>query len=326
MKAICVNQFGEADVLQLQDVNRPEVVTHQVLIKVKAIGVNYADVNRRKNQYVVPTPLPFIPGSEVSGEIVELGSDVQEFQVGDRVTALLGPKCSGYAEYALGHPRTMVRIPVEIDDIQAAVFPLQGLTAYHILKTSARLQKGETVLIHAAAGGVGTLAVQLAKRFGAGTVIATAGTPEKRALAQSLGADYTIDYTVEDWPDEVLRVTHGEGVDVVLESIGGNIFEKNLLFLKKFGRIVVFGAASGQIATLNPRLLIEKCQSVVGFLLSRIVEQPKLYRESMQELIDLIVRKDLKLMIGGTFPLEDAARVHRLLESRKTIGKLILQP
>jgi NADPH2:quinone reductase len=325
MKAIRCHQYGEPDVLQLEEVDTPVPGPRQVLIRVKAAGVNYADVMRRRNMYVQHTPLPFIPGSEVAGEIVAVGPEVKSVKEGDRVVTLLGPKCSGYAEYVIGYEPMLIPIPEGLDEVQAAALPLQGLTAYHILKTSGQVKPGETVLVHAAAGGVGTLSVQLAKHFGA-TVIATASTEEKLALARSLGADHTINYTAADWDRQVLELTGGKGVDVILEMVGGEVFQKNLGILATFGRMVVFGAASMQRGVLEPFRLMNKCQSVVGFLLTPVVERPDLYRPSLQELLQLVKEGRLKLQIGGAFPLEQAAEVHRMLEGRQTTGKLVLIP
>ncbi|MFO7264329.1 MAG: alcohol dehydrogenase [Bacillaceae bacterium G1] len=325
MRAIRFHEYGEPEVLRLELVETPTPGPQQVLIRVRAAGVNYADVMRRRNMYVQHTPLPFIPGSEVAGEVVAVGPGVRSFKEGDRVVTLLGPKCSGYAEYTIGYEPMLIPIPEGLDMVQAAALPLQGLTAYHILKTSAKVLPGETVLVHAAAGGVGTLAVQLAKIFGA-KVIATASTEEKLALARSLGADHTVNYTSPDWDKQVLELTNGAGVDVILEMVGGEVFRKNLGILAEFGRMVVFGAASKERATLEPFRLMNKCQSVIGFLLTPVVRRPELYWPSLNELLQLVKDGRLKLQIGGTYPLEQAALVHRLLEGRQTTGKLVLVP
>ncbi|MED4924969.1 zinc-binding dehydrogenase, partial [Anoxybacillus geothermalis] len=213
-----------------------------------------------------------------------------------------------------------------LDVRRAAALPVQGLSAYHILTTMWRLEEGETVLVHAAAGGVGTLAVQLAKRFGAKTVIATASTEEKRALAARLGADVTIDYTKDGWAAEVMEATDGRGVDVALEMVGGDVFHQTLDCLAPFGRLVVYGAASGEMTRLNPVRLMAKNWSVVGFFLPQVMRKRALYERSLRDLLAWVRDGSLELTIGGVYPLERAAEVHRLLQGRKTSGKLLLVP
>jgi len=213
-----------------------------------------------------------------------------------------------------------------VDVREAVALPLQGLSAYHILKTMGRLEQGETVLVHAAAGGVGSIAVQLAKLFGAGKVIATASNEEKLNLAKSLGADETINYTEKHWPEKVLDLTNGHGADVILEMAGGEVFYQSLQSLAPFGRLVFYGMASGIPVKMNPARLMEKNQTVSGFFLTQMLAKPKLYAQSLQELLEYLQSGQLRLTIGGTYPLEEAANVHRLLQGRRTKGKLILVP
>jgi NADPH:quinone reductase len=191
-----------------------------------------------------------------------------------------------------------------------------------------RLEKRESVVVHAAAGGVGTLAVQLAKLFGAGKVIATASTEEKLAIAKELGADELVNYTKEGWEQQIVELTDGKGADVILEMVGGSIFYQSLQCLAPFGRLVFYGMASGTPVKMNPARLMEKNQAVLGFFLPQMMAKPKLYhyQQSLQELISYVNSGQLKLLIGGTYPLEEAANVHRLLQGRKTTGKLILVP
>jgi NADPH:quinone reductase len=327
MKAIQFTQYGGPEVLQIVELEKPKPSGRNVLIEVKAIGVNYADTARREGKYVIPTPLPFVPGAEVAGIVCEVGEDVTSVQVGQRVVTLLGSDdATGYAEYTLADERGIIPIPDEMDFHTAVTFPVQGLSAYHILKTMAHLEEGETVLIHAAAGGVGTIAVQLAKIFGAGKVIATASTAEKLEIAKNLGADILINYTKEGWEEEVLAHTDGKGVDVALEMAGGDIFHKTLSCLAPFGRLVVYGVASGQFTKMNPSALMGKNLSVIGFFLPQMMRKPTLYQQSLQELLSYVQTGALQLTIGGVYPLEQAADVHRLLQSRKTYGKLILVP
>ncbi|TDB49618.1 MULTISPECIES: quinone oxidoreductase [Bacillaceae] len=325
MKAVQFKQYGSPDVLRVINLARPVPKKKDVLIKVEAIGVNYADTARREGAYVVDTPLPFIPGSEVAGEVVELGEEVEGIKVGMKVVTLLGShRATGYAEYTLADSRGLIPLPDGVDLKQAAALPLQGLTAYHILKTMGRIEKGETVVVHAAAGGVGTLAVQLAKKFGA-HVIATASSDEKLAIAKRLGADVLINYTEAGWQNKVMEETK-HGADVILEMVGGSIFYDSLQCLAPFGRLVFYGMASGQPVKFNPGRLMEKNQSVMGFFLPQMMAKPSLYQQSLQELLTYMKNGELELLIGGTYPLEDAAHVHRLLQGRKTTGKLILVP
>ncbi|MCM3664766.1 NADPH:quinone oxidoreductase family protein [Mesobacillus subterraneus] len=324
MKAIQLKEYGGPEVLQLIEMERPEPKGHQVLIEIHAIGVNYADTARREGQYVVPTKLPFIPGAEIAGVVVETGESVINVQKGDRVVTLI--ESGGYAEFALADSRGIIPLQEQMDFDQAVALPLQGLSAYHILKTMGRLEKGETVLVHAAAGGVGTLAVQLAKLSGASKVIATASTDDKLALAADMGADVLINYTEQGWEEKVLEATGGKGVDVALEMAGGEIFNKTLKCLATFGRLVIYGVASGEQSRFYPSSLMARNQSVIGFFLPQIMRKPALIQSSMAEMLGYLSKGQLKLTIGGVYSLDQAAEVHRLLQSRQTKGKLILKP
>jgi NADPH2:quinone reductase len=324
MKAMKVEEFGEPEVLRHVDVERPSPGEGEAVIEVRSAGVNYADTMRRRNQYVEPQDLPFVPGSEVAGTVAEVGEGVDGVSAGDRVVSLLGT--GGYAEYAVAPARGLIPLPEGLDFDRAAAIPLQGLTAYHCIKTSGALKEGESVLVHAAAGGVGTLSVQMAKLLGAGTVIATASSEEKLDLARSLGADVLIDYTEEDWPEKVREATEGKGADVILEMVGSDFPEKNLKCLNVFGRMVVFGAASRERGTLVPAALMKRCHAVVGFYLPQIMRRPDLFVPSLKEVLGWISSDNLKLTIGGTYPLEQAADAHAALEGRQTKGKLLLNP
>jgi NADPH:quinone reductase len=324
MKAIRADEFGEPEVLRYVDVERPSPGEGEVLIEVRSAGVNYADTMRRRNQYVVRQDLPFVPGSEVAGVVAGVGEGVDAVSEGDRVVTLLG--AGGYAEYAVAPARNLIPLPDGLDFDHAAAIPLQGLTAYHVIKTSGAMKPGESVLVHAAAGGVGTLSVQMAKLLGAGKVIATASSDEKLELARSLGADVLIDYTEDDWPERVREATEGNGADVILEMVGGDFLEKNLKCLNVFGRMVVFGAASGERRSIVPVALMKKCHAVVGFYLPQIMSRPDLFVPSLRETLGWISTGELKLTIGATYPLERAAEAHADLEGRKTTGKLLLNP
>ncbi|SES01504.1 quinone oxidoreductase family protein [Salipaludibacillus aurantiacus] len=327
MKAIQMKEFGGPEVLKEVELSKPAPQSREVLIEIKAIGVNYADTARREGQYVVSTPLPYVPGSEVAGIVAEVGDEVTSVKPGARVVTLIGAdNATGYAEYTLADERSIIPVPEGVDFNHAVALPLQGLSAWHVLKTMGRLEEGETVLVHAAAGGVGTIAVQLAKLFGAGKVIATASTEEKRDLAKELGADETVDYTAEGWEQQVLEMTDGKGVDVALEMAGGDIFHKTLSCLAPFGRLVIYGVASGEQPKFYPASLMEKNQSVIGFFLPQIMKKPELLKSSLGQLLAYTQKGELKLIIGGVYPLEEAAHVHSMLQGRKTSGKLILTP
>ncbi|MFC0558027.1 quinone oxidoreductase family protein [Halalkalibacter alkalisediminis] len=327
MKAVQITTYGGPDVLKVVNLDRPAPEAKEVLIKIEAIGVNYADTARREGQYVIPTPLPFVPGAEVAGIIEEVGSEVKAVKPGDRVVTLLGSKrATGYAEYSIADERGLMPVPENVSFELAVSLPLQGLSAYHILKTMGRIEPGETVLVHAAAGGVGTIAVQLAKLFGANKVIATASTSEKLELAKKLGADVLVNYSEENWHEKVLEATNGKGVDIALEMAGGRVFIDTLKCLATFGRLVVYGVASGEQSPFNPSSLMARNQSVIGFFLPQIMRKPALLQSSMKELLTFVGKGELKLQIGGIYRLEEAASVHTLLQGRKTVGKLILKP
>jgi NADPH2:quinone reductase len=324
MNAVRVSEFGGPEVLENARIERPEPGEGEVLIEVRSVGVNYADTMRRQDRYVLRQSLPFVPGSEVAGTVAALGPGVEGVSVGDRVVTLLGT--GGYAEYAAAPAQGLIPIPNGLDFDYAAAIPLQGLTAYHVLKTSGQLREGESVVVHAAAGGVGTLAVQMAKLLGAGTVIATASTPEKLELARSLGADVLIDYTEEDWPERVKEATGGRGADVILEMVGGDFPQKNLRCLATFGRMVVYGAASGERGSIVPIDLLRKNHAVIGFFLPVIMRRPDLLLPSLNEILAWIGSGEVKLNIGARFPLSRAAEAHRALEGRETTGKIVLNP
>lgn len=324
MKVIKFEEFGGPEVLKWSDAEKPQPKSGEVLIEVKSSGINYADTARREGQYVVPTALPYVPGSEVAGVIVETGSEVRNFSKGQRVVALI--ESGGYAQYVTVDERVLTPIPDTVGFDQAVALPLQGLSAYHILKTMGRLDPGESVLIHAAAGGVGAIAVQLAKIFGAGKIIATASTDEKLAHAKKMGATHVVNYSEDGWVEKVKEITEGKGVDVALEMVGGDVFNQTVKCLAPFGRLVIFGAASGEQATFNPGQLMRKNQSVIGFFLPQIMRNQELFQQSFKELLGYMASGQLTLTIGGSYPLEEAARAHQMLQGRKTIGKLVLKP
>lgn len=323
MKAIQFYEYGDADVLRMENLPVPEPAEGEVLIRVKAIGVNFSDTERRRNAYPYPSPLPFIPGFEVAGIIERLGEGVQRFCAGERVIAFM--QSGGYAEYvAVPHNLVMV-LPEGVDFEVGAMLPVQGLTAFYLLKTAC-LKPKETVLIPGAAGGVGTLALQLAKILCSAHVVATAGSPEKLELAHSLGADSLVNYHDTDWQEQVMQATQGKGADVILEMIGGEVFQKSLACLATQGRLIVYSRMSSEQTVFDPIALILKNQTVIGFNITGFLENSLEYVEPLHTLFEYVKQGQLKVHIGGVYPLEQAAKVHRLIESRSTKGKLILQP
>ncbi len=332
MKAIRIHETGGPEVLRLEEIKKPRPSAGQVLIKVAAAGVNYADIMQREGTYLTPTKLPTTLGLEVAGTVEELGEGVSWPPVGTRVAALVE---GGYAEYVLAYPHLIIPIPETLDFVHAAAFPLQGVTAYQLLHECAHLQPGESVLVHAAAGGVGTLAVQLARLMGAGKVIGTASTEEKLEFARSLGADVTINYTQGAWVDQVLAATEGKGVDIILEMVGGEIGKKNLQCLAPFGRMPIYGATSGKMSVdgflqwewtqFTGVELMYKNQTVTGYWLTEWVKsRPDSLAVASKKLMQFLASGQIKIIVGLTFPLEEAANAHRALAERKTKGKVVL--
>ncbi len=315
MRAIQVTEFGGPEVLVLRDVPEPQPTDGEVLVDVSAAGINYADTHQAENTYNVPTQLPLIPGAEVVGTTTE----------GERVVALL-PAGGGYAERALVARPLAFSIPEGVEDGQALAIVLQGTTAWHLLRTSAHLSPGETVVVHAGAGGVGSLAIQLAKRWGAGRVIAFASSEEKRRLCVELGADAAVDPAAADLKQAIQDAAGGK-VDVVLEMTGGAVFDASLTALAPFGRLVFYGMA-GRVPPkpVQPAALMRYTTAVVGFWLGHCFRRPELLQEPIRELLGLVAAGELRPVVGGTYPLEDARRAHEDLRARRTFGKLLLEP
>jgi NADPH:quinone reductase len=315
VRAVQINEFGGPDVLEvIEDAPVPEAGEHDVLIKVSRAGMNFADTHARENTYLARYDLPLTPGGEVAGTDPD----------GNRVVALLGT--GGYAEYAVASKATTFPIPDGLDDGTALALVLQGLTAWHLYKTSAKLAKGESVVVHAAAGGVGNLAVQLAKPFGAGRVIATASTEEKRKLALELGADVAVDAAGEGIKDRLIEANDGQKVDVVLEMAGGKVFDESLAALAPFGRLVAYGIASGEPNEVTNGRLMRKSQTVVGFWLVHCLGRRDMLEEPLADLFDRAARGELRPVVGTTYPLSDVRQAHEDLKGRRTHGKVLLDP
>jgi len=310
-----MTEFGGPDVLKLAELPKPEPAPDQALIRVTRAGLNFADTHTRTNSYVQKATLPLIPGGEVAG--------IRE-DTGERVVALVGT--GGYAEYALAPRELIFPIPAELDDGTALALIVQGTTAWHLYRTSGAVAQGESVVVHAAAGGVGSLAVQLGHPLGAGRVIATASSPEKRALALELGADVAIDPAAGGLTDRLIEANEGRPVDVVFEMSGGEVFEASYKALAPFGRIVAYGIATNQANEVSTGSLLRHSRAVVGFYLFHCLERPAMFTDALSELFARAGRGELKAVVGATYPLEQAAQAHIDLRGRRTTGKLLLDP
>jgi NADPH:quinone reductase len=318
MRAIQQAEFGGPEVLELVELPVPEPGEGQVLVRVSRAGLNFADTHQREDRYVQRQSLPLVPGSEVAG--------VRE-DTGERVVALTGR--GGYAEYALAPADRVFPIPDGLDDGTALALLLQGLTAWHLYRTCARIDDGESVLVVSGAGGVGSLAVQLGRALGAGRVIATASSPEKRALCLELGAHAAIDGDAAD-PDalreRILEANEGREVDVVLELAGGPLFDVALRALADMGRMVVYGISSREQNEVRTGRLLKRSQSVVGFWLFHYLDRPEHLRAPLAELFALAAAGELRAVVGETYGLSEARRAQEDLVARRTRGKLLLDP
>jgi NADPH2:quinone reductase len=322
MKAIVFDKVGGPEVLKLAEVPKPEVKAGTVLVKVRAAGINFADTLFRQGQYLMQPKLPDTPGFEAAGEIEAVGEGVSNLKPGQRV-AILGSKT--YAEYALAPATQVIPLPEGVSFEQGAAFPVQVLTAWHMLHTSHRTESGQTVLVHSAAGGVGIVAVQIAKAAGA-RVFGTVSSPSKVALVKEYGADEVINYVSDDFAAEANRLTGGRGVDLILDAIGATTMEKGLTCLAPFGHLILYGRSGGPPEPLNLFRLLEKSTKVSGFVLYTVTAVPDVMRRGIEESFKLIASGKLKLVIGKTFPLAEAAAAHKFMESRQSTGKLILIP
>jgi NADPH2:quinone reductase len=321
MRAIQMAEFGGPEVLKLVDVPAPEPEPGQVLVRVSRAGLNFADTHQRENAYLAKFELPLIPGGEVAG-VVERADG--SFEEGRQVVCLV--PSGGYAEYVAAPSETVFPIPDGLDEGTALALVLQGLTAWHLYRTSARLGEGETVVVHAAAGGVGSLAVQLAKPFGAGRVIATASTEDKRRLALELGADAALDSRTDDLSGALREANDGRRVDVVLEMTGGRVFDESLKALAPFGRLVTYGIASREPNQVSSGALMRRSQAVVGFWAMHCLGRREMMEEPLRDLFERATRGELRVVVGGTYPLSEAGRAHEDLQARRTTGKLLLDP
>jgi NADPH2:quinone reductase len=313
MKAIQIQEFGGPDMLKYVDLPDPTPAEGQVVVEVARAGVNFADTHATRNDYLAEQSLPLVPGAEISGRAPD----------GRRIVALLGS--GGYAQKALVPESLLIPVPDEVDDDQAAALLLQGLTALALVKRSARIEAGEAIVVEAAAGGTGTLAVQIAKRAGA-RVIALASSEEKRALCERLGADATVDSRAEDLGAAIREANGGDRVDAVLHMSGGEAFDAEMGVLAPLGRMVVFGIASREQREVSTAALLRGSKAVIGFWLVHLLARRDLAAPMIGELLAAVAAGELEVTVGGVYPLSDAARAHEDLIARRTTGKLLLDP
>ncbi len=313
MKAIQIEEFGGPEVLRHVEVPDPSPKLAEVVVNVKRSGVNFADTHASRNDYLAEQTLPLIPGAEVSGQLSD----------GRRVVALLGS--GGYAEKVAVAKSQLIELPDEVDYDQAAGGLLQGLTAMALVHRCARIEPGETIVIEAAAGGTGTLAVQIAKRAGA-KVIGLASSEEKRELVRGLGADACVDSRAEDLGAAIREANDGNRVDAFLHMSGGDAFDAEMDVLAPLGRMVVFGIASREQRQISTASLLRGSKSVIGFWLAHLLVRPDLLGPMIRDLLAAIAAGELTVTIGEVYPLSEAARAHEDLIARRTSGKLLLDP
>jgi NADPH:quinone reductase len=315
MRAIQMTEFGGPEVLKLAELPVPKPGREEVLIKVSRAGLNFADTHMRTNSYVQKATLPLVPGGEVAG--------VRE-DTGARVVALTGT--GGYAEYATAPLDRVFALPDALDDGTALALLIQGTTAWHLYRTAARVRAGESVVVHSAAGGVGSLAVQLARQMGAGRVIACASSEERRATAVQLGAHVAVDPAPAGLTERLIEANGGRLVDVVFDMAGGAVFDASYEALAHFGRIVVCGISTSEPNRVSTGSLLRHSRSVVGFYLFHCLDRPHLFAQALADLFARALRGELRVLLGGTYPLEQAAQAQIDLRGRRTTGKLLLDP
>jgi NADPH2:quinone reductase len=314
VRAVQIDEFGGPEVLKLVDLPKPEPGDGEVLIEVSRAGMNFADTHQRENSYLARYEVPLVLGGDVAGTTPD----------GQRVVALM--PSGGYAEYALAHESTVFPIPDGLDEDAALALLIQGLTAWHLYRTSVKLAAGESVVVVSGAGGVGSLAVQLAKPFGAGRVIATASTEEKRGKTLELGADAAVDPGVDDLKGALIEANEGRQVDVVLEMSGGRVFDQCADALAPFGRIATYGIASREQNTVETGRLMRKSRGVIGFWLMHCLGRRELMEEPLADLFERAARGELVPQVGTTYAMSDVRQAHEDMQGRRTSGKLLLDP
>ncbi|MFD6440946.1 zinc-binding alcohol dehydrogenase family protein [Peribacillus sp. NPDC060186] len=325
MKTIYVNRFGGPEVLEVIETTVPLIAPNQVLIQVAAVSVNFADIKARLGKYHGKGNPPFIPGLDVAGIVESVGNSVKNVKVGDRVIAF--PANGSYSEYCVADDKLTYVIPDNVSFDIAAACPVVSVTSYNLLSQSANVKKGEIVVIHSASGGIGTTAIQIAKVLGAKMIIGTVGSDEKIATAKSAGADAVLNYNTESMEQKILELTNGQGADVILDSIGGKIFEESMKYLAPFGRIVCFGSSLGESGVVKTNDLHKTCRSVLGYSLgTQLKARPEALAQPVSDVLKLIENKELKIVISKKFKLNEAAEAHKWIESRNSVGKVLLIP
>lgn len=322
VKAIVVTAFGKPEVLKYVDVDIPTINSNQVLIRVEKTSVNFADIKTRYGKKE-QGKFPFIPGLDAAGVIESVGSEVEQFKVGQRVAAF--PSGGSYAEYIVANESLTFALPDSVGFDIAAACPTVSFLSYKLLADIARIEKGEAVLVHSAAGGVGTTAIQIAKILGAGKIIGTVGNDKKASFALNAGADHVICYEDGNFAEKVNELTDGKGVNIILDSIAGKVSEQSLNCLAPYGRLVHFGNSSGEVGNFKTNELHSSCRSILGFSLGTTRKQrPEILKDTAKQVFRYIEEGKLNIKIGHHFQLEDAASAHRLLESRQSVGKILL--
>ena len=320
MKTIRFHEVGGPEVLKFEDVERPRVAPNRVLVRIHVIGVNFADTMLRRGAYLAQPKLPETPGFEAAGVVLEVGENEDSNLVGQRVV-VLGERC--YAEYVAALPSQLILLPDEVSFEQGAAFPVQALTAYHMLYTADRVGPGSTVLVHAAAGGVGLLAVQMAKLAGA-RVFGTTSSLEKAKFVQEAGADEIILYHETGFAERIGQLTRQRGVDLVLDSVGQATFRESLASLAPFGHLISFGSASGTPDPVEISNLYARSLKVSAFWLFTVTRTPEIAQRGVRQVLEWIMNGKINLRIGLKLPLEQAAEAHRRMEARETTGKILL--
>ncbi len=323
MKAIQVTHFGGAECLSCVEVDEPALHGDEVLIQVAAAGVNFADIAMRYGVYTGGPRVPFIPGLEVSGTIVKTARPEDAGRIGEKVMTML--PIGGYAEFVKAGVNDLLPLPGHFSMEEGAAFPVTFLTAYHALVTCGRMRQGESVLIHAAGGGVGTAALQVARILGV-RIFATVGSDEKAERVRQLGADVVINYNQEEFVPIVRKATGGEGVQVIMESVGGNIFRRSFKCLAVMGKMIIYGISSGDLEIAHPRELLFRNHSLIGLHIMALSRRAETAEPAKRDLTRWVSEKRLHPVIGHRFPMAEAAEAQALLESRKSFGKIILLP
>ncbi len=324
MKQVQLSQYGAPNELKLVQTSIPTIKAGEVLVKVKAIGVNYSDTLRRRNLYFQPTPLPYVLGAEAVGEIVQAGEGVSApYEPGVKVLAIL-PFGGGYSEYVAAIAQFCVPLPTQIDAKKATAIFVQGSTAQLMIAQVAKDLYGKTVLINAAAGGVGSLLIQLAKMQGA-KVIAASSSAEKLEIAKALGADETVNYSTPNWSEQVKGANEGKGVEIAFEMVGGDVYNETIKSLATGGHLIIYGCASAVQGQIHPEHFVDENITQSGFNLAfYITTKPQVWQEALGTVIGLVAQGKLQIETPHTFALEDAAEAHRQIEARLTTGKVVL--